>query len=201
VLNKISWVAMTLAALLIAGFGLGVVLVPALRVPFIAERFAAQPLAAYAHMLGGAVALALGPFQLNARLRARRIALHRILGRLYVAAVLAGGVGGIAIAPHAQGGLVAHVGFGMLGVLWLITALAATWTIRRGQRAAHRRWMIRCYALTFAAVTLRIYVPLSLANGLEFAVAYQAIAWLAWVPNLIVAEWWFLRPPRDVAAG
>jgi hypothetical protein len=53
--------------------------------------------------------------------------------------------------------------------------------------------MIRSYALTFAAVMLRIYLPLSQVYGIPFEPAYQTIAWLCWVPNLIVAEWLILR--------
>ncbi len=56
-----------------------------------------------------------------------------------------------------------------------------------------RVWMIRSYALTFAAVTLRIWLPLSQVAGLPFAQAYPAIAWFCWVPNLIVVEWLILR--------
>jgi Predicted membrane protein (DUF2306) len=48
--------------------------------------------------------------------------------------------------------------------------------------------MIRSYSLTFAAVTLRIYLPVALASGVPFEIAYPAIAWLCWVPNLFVAE-------------
>jgi hypothetical protein len=48
--------------------------------------------------------------------------------------------------------------------------------------------MIRSFALTFAAVTLRIYLPLSLAAGLDYADSYPVIAWLCWVPNLLVAQ-------------
>lgn len=53
--------------------------------------------------------------------------------------------------------------------------------------------MIRRYALTFAAVTLRIYLPLSQVAGLPFDPAYQTISWFCWVPNLIVAEWIILH--------
>jgi len=47
-------------------------------------------------------------------------------------------------------------------------------------------------------VTLRIYLPLSGAAGIEFKAAYQAIAWLCWVPNLVIVEWFVLArtPPR-----
>jgi len=60
--------------------------------------------------------------------------------------------------------------------------------------------MTRSYALTFAAVTLRIYLPLSQVAGIPFEPAYQTIAWLCWVPNLIVAEWLILRRFVDAAS-
>ena len=60
--------------------------------------------------------------------------------------------------------------------------------IRQGNRVDHRRWMIRSYALTLAAVTLRLYLPASFGLGVPFASAYPVIAWICWVPNLIVAE-------------
>ena len=53
--------------------------------------------------------------------------------------------------------------------------------------------MIRSCSLTLAAVTLRIYLPLSQLAGIPFAEAYQAVAWACWVPNLVVAEWRVLR--------
>ncbi len=53
--------------------------------------------------------------------------------------------------------------------------------------------MIISYAVTLAAVTLRIYIPLSIVAGYEFAVVYPVIAWLSWVPNLLIADWFFVR--------
>ena len=48
--------------------------------------------------------------------------------------------------------------------------------------------MIRSYALTFAAVTLRLQIPLSQIAGLSMETAYPVIAWLSWIPNLLLAE-------------
>ncbi len=93
------------------------------------------------------------------------------------------------------------MGFGLLAVLWLFTTANAYRHIRLGDRVAHRRWMIRSYALTFAAVTLRIYLPLSQVAGLPFDPAYQTISWFCWVPNLIVAEWIILRQRGPAVAS
>ena len=63
-------------------------------------------------------------------------------------------------------------------------------SIKNKKMKDHRNWMIRNYSLTYAAVTLRIWLPLFIVLfGIEqFELSYAVIAWLAWVPNLIVAE-------------
>jgi uncharacterized membrane protein len=151
------------------------------------------------HLIGGGLALALGAFQLNAALRRGRIQLHRIIGRVYVVCVLIGGISGLRLAIASQGGMIAHVGFGALACVWLLTTIRGFLLIRAGSDIDHRASMIRSYSLTFAAVTLRIYLPLSLAVGFPFDVAYPAIAWLCWVPNIIVAERLFVRMRSRVA--
>jgi hypothetical protein len=93
------------------------------------------------------------------------------------------------------GGFVAHVGFGMLAVLWLYSTAMAWIRIRARDQVAHRRWMIRSYALTLAAVALRLYLPVTALLQIPFEEAYQAVSWFCWVPNLIVAEWIILRRP------
>ena len=96
--------------------------------------------------------------------------------------------------------MIAHAGFGLLACAWLLTTTLGFLRIRAGDDVDHRAWMIRSYSLTFAAVTLRIYLPLAFASGIPFEIAYPAIAWLCWVPNAIVAEWMFVRRAAPVAA-
>jgi Predicted membrane protein (DUF2306) len=65
----------------------------------------------------------------------------------------------------------------------------AYWRILHRDIQSHRQWMVRAYALTFAAVTLRLWLVIFQVTGVDFAEGYVAVAWLSWVPNLIVAEW------------
>jgi hypothetical protein len=117
--------------------------------------------------------------------------------------VLFGGSSGLFMAFHAFGGIVARLGFALLALAWLYTGIRAYVAIRAGDPSTHRRWMVRNFALTFAAVTLRLYLPASIASGIAFETAYPVIAWLCWVPNLVVAELVFNRTrdglPRTVA--
>ena len=157
-------------------------------------RFSATPLMAAFHVLGGGSALLLGGAQFSRRLRSRAPQLHRWSGRVYLTLVLIGGIGGATLALHAAGGLSARIGFMLLAILWLTSGTLAYRAIRAGNVAEHRRWMTRNFALTFAAVTLRIWLPtLTIGFGFPWDEAYPTVAWLAWVPNLLVAEWLILR--------
>lgn len=140
------------------------------------------------HVAGSATALLVSPFQLLQRWRARQPVVHRWVGRLYVLCCTVGGVAGLVLAFGSTAGPVAGLGFGSLAVIWL-TVNALAWKAALDRRFdQHRRWMIRSFALTFAAVTLRVYLPLSQIAGLPFLESYRVIAFLAWVPNLMIAE-------------
>jgi uncharacterized membrane protein len=197
-MRTVAWVTMTVLAILVAMYALMALAAPGFGPPFMAERRAEMPWAVVAHLAGSLWALATGPWQLNRRLRERALGRHRWLGRSYVLGVIVGGVGALALAPRAQTGTVAQVGFALLGLFWLAFTVLAFLRIRAGDQAAHRRWMLRSYALTLAAVTLRIYLPLALGMGVSFEAAYPVIAWVSWVPNLVVVELWFARGGRVV---
>jgi uncharacterized membrane protein len=186
--NRMKWRLMAALSLLVAAYGFALVSAPDQGAPFLRERLGDLPWAVYAHLGASAMALATGPFQFNTRLRARYLRMHRVMGRVYVTSVVVGGIAGFRLALASQGGLVAHIGFGLLAVLWVTSVVIAFRLIRAGRELEHRRWMIRNFSLTFAAVMLRIYLPMSVAVGIPFAVAYPAIAWLCWVPNLVFAE-------------
>jgi uncharacterized membrane protein len=159
-----------------------------------------RPLAFFSHVGLAPLALMLMPFQLLPRLRARRPAMHRWIGRSYAVLVLLSGLGGLAMAVGTEAGPVAATGFALLAVLWLGTTATGVWKARVGDIAEHRLWMIRSAALIFAGVTLRLELPLLIASGLEFPTAYTIVAWLCWVPNLLVAEWILRGRPLRVSA-
>ena len=190
--RKFGWGLMTLLAVLVAAYAAAFLISPSFRPPFVENLFAISPLTIAVHLAGGVVAIVLGAFQLNSRLRTRFRQAHRRLGQTYIVAVTAGGLAGFILAFNSSGGLVTHFGFGLMAICWVGSTLNAYRHIRVGDVLAHRAWMIRSYAVTLAAVTLRVYLPLSLANGIEFEAAYQAISWLCWVPNLLVVEWFIL---------
>jgi uncharacterized membrane protein len=90
-----------------------------------------------------------------------------------------------------------HLCYRYLAVLWLWFARSAYTSIRAGDVVAHRRWAIRTFAMTYAGVTLRLWLGVLIGaqvglvgtpDDVAFDRAYLLVAFLSWVPNLLVAE-------------
>ena len=69
-------------------------------------------------------------------------------------------------------------------------------SVRRGDLAAHRAWMIRAYAIAVAAGTQAFTVGLGGALIGTSGIRYDALMGAAWVINLGIAEWAIRRPAR-----
>jgi hypothetical protein len=159
------------------------------------------PIQALTHMIIAPFALLLGPFQFFPRIRARHPRFHRWSGRIYVAACLIAGLGGLATAPYVSGGPVASVGFAMLAVAWIGTTAWAWRAAVARNFDLHRLLMRFSYAMTFGAVTLRLQIPIFFLF-LGFHGYREMSVWLAytaWIPNVLVVALYSLRQPRHPA--
>lgn len=186
---------MTFAALVVAGYASMALWSPD-SIDFIAGRTGLLRHALIIHGASGALALALGPFQFIGTLRQVRPVLHKSVGSVYLVCVLLSGVTGLSLASTTPGGMPASAGFFTLALLWLLTGAAALRAARVRNFVAHRAWMLRSYALTFGAVTLRVYLGAGVAlGGLPFDDVYATAAWASWVINLLIVEWVLLRRP------
>ena len=114
---------------------------------------------------------------------------HRRLGWLYLISLMLGALTGMPMALMAEGGTSSRLGFLTVDLLWLVTAYFSLKTARERKFAAHRRWMIRSYALTFGAVVLRLYLYGLQHLGYEFNSIYPFTPWLSWLTSLAVDEW------------
>lgn len=205
--SRIGWTFVLLTAIAIVAYAAVPYFTASLETlaesPGLAEDYVGKPpfiqAALYVHIAGGATALVLGALQFWRGLRARAPRVHRWIGRVYLVGVAVGSLGGLVIAPTSSAGFVGFFGFSTLAVLWLVTGWRAYRAIRRGDVPTHRAWMIRNYALTYSAVTLRIWLPLMVFGPLlfgqtpDFANAYAAVPFIAWLPNLVFAEWLIRR--------
>lgn len=181
------------AAVAYGFFPLGLLVLPEMK-----ATFQAHAVGIYLHVFASIVALGLGPFQFSSYLRQKYLRVHRGSGRAYLfIGVLGGGIAGLYMAQFAFGGLTSRVGFTLLAVVWLYSGLMAYRAIRRHDIELHRTWMVRNFSLTLAAVALRGYLGLFFAAGFAFEDFYPVLAWLCWVPNVLVAEWFFNNRVRN----
>ena len=186
--GRIAWSFMAFFAIAIAGYGIVYVVIgERMYPPQLLESFRARPWGINPHALFGALALITGAAQFSRAVLQRR-RLHRVIGFAYVTACLVVGTAGTYMAWYSFGGWPTHIGFGLLGLSLLTTTLIAFRQIKRRDIASHRRWMIRSYSLIFAAVTLRLQLPILIAFFRAFPPAYTIVAWSSWIPNLAFAE-------------
>ena len=183
---------------------------PAALAAVYVHRPVAVQVALYLHIAFAGLALLLSPLQFVAGLRERVPQLHRIAGRVAFGSIAIAGSAALVIAPGTSAGPVGTAGFGLVALLWLAFAAAALRAIRRRDVAAHRRWATRTFALTYAAVTLRLWLGVLVTAQMELSgVAYQ-VAWdraylvvpfLSWVPNLLLAECYLATRQRTGRAS
>ncbi|CAM1360920.1 DUF2306 domain-containing protein [Tenacibaculum xiamenense] len=141
----------------------------------------------YGHITLGGIALLIGWLQFSRRLRKRRMKTHKLIGKIYTVSVIISGICGLYIAIKATGGIASISGFFTLGTIWLYTTIIGYKTAIKGNIELHEKMMIYSYAACFAAVTLRIWLPILTSILGEFMSAYRIVAWLCWVPNIVVA--------------
>ena len=147
-------------------------------------------LAFWIHVYSSMFALLAGFTQFAPSILRKKPAVHRWMGKIYVVVVcFITGPSGLVMAFYANGGVSSRLAFGILASLWLATTALAWRAVLHRQWLAHRNWMIRSYALTLSAVTLRAWkygiVMVFEPRPMD---VYRLVAWLGFVPNLLVAE-------------
>jgi uncharacterized membrane protein len=160
-------------------------------------KFMQSPFIPYTHFFFGGLALLLGPWQFSQRIRDKYLNWHKRSGRVYAVAVFIGALTGFFMAFKAETGLMAQLGFTSLSLLWMLSIVMAVIKVKQGNIEAHRAWMIRCFALTLAAVTLRLQLPIGLGLfQFPFETAYPVISFSCWVPNIIIAQVYLMRKQK-----
>jgi hypothetical protein len=193
--NQFAWVAFGLLAIAIGFYPLAYFFMgPEMGLlASKSEALLADPAwqgAFYGHISFGGLALLTGWTQFSRTLRRQYLPWHRRLGMVYLVAVLISGSCGVYLAFFATGGWIAGAGFFLLGLAWLFFTVLAYRAVSRRDFSGHGAFMVYSYAACFAAVTLRIWMPLLVLAFGEFLPAYRVVAWLCWVPNLLFAFFW-----------
>ena len=153
----------------------------------------------YIHVFSSIFTLLAGFTQFSAFIQKHYKKLHRIIGRIYVADILLINFpAGMIMAWYANGELPAKTAFVILDSLWFWFTLKAFLEARRKNFISHKQFMIRSYALTFSAITLRSWkLVLSSSFAIDPLTLYMIDAWIGFVPNLLLAEWIIRRRKKE----
>lgn len=138
----------------------------------------------YIHITFGGIALFVGWIQFVKKFREKFMKLHRIIGKIYVASIFISGPVAFYIGFFVYGGLVTQIGFTFGALVWIVSTFIAFSAIRKGNVVKHKEFMAYSYAGTFAAVTLRLMLPVLMAF-MSFKSAYGIAVWMSWIPSII----------------
>jgi len=155
-------------------------------------------IAFFIHVYASIWVLLAGFTQFSKSIQRNNPRLHRTMGYIYVLDVLLiTGPAGLIMGFYANGGLFSRIAFVLLAALWIFFTLMALIKARQKDFKSHRRYMIRSYALTLSALTLRAWKS-AITNTIEIPPmdVYRIVAWLGWVGNLLFAELLLIKHKR-----
>ena len=131
-------------------------------------------------------------FQFSNRLRARYLAVHRMLGYLYVTSVFISAPFANIVAVKLSSLTIAVATF-VQSFAWVVTTAIALYCVRSGNIVQHRRWMIRSYPFAMVFTFVRVIDRLPpvvrlLGNSAPEIAVWSCIALAAFLPNIFL-EW------------
>jgi Predicted membrane protein (DUF2306) len=144
----------------------------------------------YIHITSSVLAILGGVFQFFPKILRGYPRVHILIGKIYIASILLlAAPSGLILAAFANGGLPAKVGFTLQCFVWWATTYAAWRAIMQRNWEEHAKMMLRSYAVTLAAMSLRTEsYALVYFWGTKPIETYLTVTWLSWVGNFFIAE-------------
>lgn len=144
----------------------------------------------YIHITSSIFVMGAGIFQFFPSILHRFPRFHHTIGKIYIGSILLlAAPSGLVLATYANGGLAAKVAFSLQCVVWWFTTYFAWLEIMKGNISKHIDMMLRSYAVTLAAMSLRLE-SYAMYYGFETKPieTYLTVTWLSWVGNLLLIE-------------
>ena len=147
-------------------------------------------IAFFTHVYSSIFVLIAGSIQFSNRIRDKYKSLHRWTGKIYVMLIILFSFpSGLIMSYHANGGWIARISFIVLSLLWFYFTFQAWAKAKNKDFVNHQKFMIRSYALTLSAISLRLFkfiiIYLFETPPMD---TYQIVSILGWSFNLFIAE-------------
>ncbi len=169
-----------------------VVQIPLGALPEDSKRLSVAPVWHFMHVLGGATFGILGPIQFSRVLMRKYGFLHRVMGRVFVAAGAMISLSSLSLLWHFPDTYSVAMNSGRLlfGIALGLALVMAMKTIRERDFTRHRNWMIRAYAIGIGATAVTmVFFPIYLITGEPPMGMVADVAFLgSWTGCVVFAE-------------
>lgn len=143
----------------------------------------------FPHIVGGLIAILIGPLQFWSKFRASYPSIHRASGRVYLLAILLGSVGSFGmVVTMPEGRLSYATGLSFMAVAWLATSAMALVSVKKRNFVQHKQWMIRSYVVTFSFVSFRLFDDILGSYDFDRNDYLVMLAWATWAVPLLFTE-------------
>jgi len=142
------------------------------------------------HIFCGSVALLSGPLLLWEYFRNHFLKIHRLLGKIYVIAILISGLGALYLTftTGLQVNLTYSFALQIQIFAWLTSTGLAYWAVRKRKMIQHKEWMARSYIVTLAFLAQVMLFKIPFIFALGFAEFFPTVVWFSWSVPLFLYQ-------------
>ncbi|HIP36095.1 MAG TPA: DUF2306 domain-containing protein [Crocinitomix sp.] len=156
-------------------------------------------IAFFSHVFSSIIVIIIGLPQFSYTLRKRFSFFHKLSGKIYISLILLiASPSGLIMAYYANGGIVSQISFILLSILWFTFTYKAYKYIKVGNWKKHKNFMLRSYALTLSAISLRLF-KWGIVSVFELAPmdTYKIVSIIGWTLNLVLVEIYILKTTHN----
>lgn len=163
------------------------------------------------HIVFGMIAILIGPFQFFPSIRKKHPHIHRLIGKIYLLAILVAGIAATVLAINHNIIIQNRIAFGTgllgLAAAWFTTSGMAFWAIKNRNFVQHSEWMVKSYVVTCGFTTFRIFAfTLNKYFQLDYDKEMSGImAWACWSIPLLISEVYLqakkIKKPTEIKAS
>lgn len=155
-------------------------------------------IAFFSHVFSSIIVIIIGLPQFSYSVRKHFSFFHKLSGKIYILLILLiASPSGFIMGYYANGGIVSQISFVLLSVLWFMFTYIAYKSIKTGDWKKHKSFMLRSYALTLSAISLRL-LKWGIVSVFELAPmdTYRIVSIIGWTLNLVLVEMYILKSSR-----
>lgn len=161
---------------------------PTLATPFLDGFMRINDLLLVSHMIAAVPCIILGPLLFYRGLLKANPKLHRKLGTFYVYGVFYSAITVIPLAMS-KANPIPQTGFTVMAVIWFTVTWFGFMAARNKNFIAHRRWMMRSYAMSFAFIHVNVtYHWIGIYDMMEPISIKVMQSMVSWMFDLFVIE-------------